>query len=70
MPYTLIDCNQERSGPPHRWQAKIEDLKREPQNFEQGITNIEGEKISKFDTPCSIFDIRFFVTRILDPLNP
>jgi hypothetical protein len=32
--------------------------KREPQNTEQGIMNVEGKKTSAFDIPCSIFDIQ------------
>jgi hypothetical protein len=32
--------------------------KREPQNTEQGIMNVEGEKTSLFEVPCSIFDVQ------------
>ena len=31
--------------------------KREPQNTEQGIMNVEGEKTSSFEIPCSIFKL-------------
>ena len=30
----------------------------EPQNIEQGIMNVEGIIPSKFEVPCTIFDIQ------------
>ena len=38
----------------------LEEVGKEISNIEQGISKAEGDRTSKFDIPCSIFEIKLF----------